>query len=97
MKASVTGAPICVDVLEGAVLGCWTSHDSPGAPAGRVADVVADVREQGVAVESVAVRCVPGKVRPLPVSAPNSTNMSVGATHLSCTPSCASWPSKNAW
>ena len=43
------------------------------------------------------LRGLPGKASPLPISAPNSTNVSVGATHLSCTPSCANWPPRNAW
>src|SRR5438034_9879145 len=42
------------------------------------------------------LRGLPGNASPFPTSAPSSRNVSVGATHFSCAPSCVNWPPKNA-
>ena len=39
----------------------------------------------------------PGKLRPLPISAPNSRNVSSGASQRSCTPSFPYWPPNMDW
>src|SRR6516225_2421403 len=59
-----------VGVLVSTVARVCLQPRDPNAPAGGVADVASHMCEKCSTAERVELRCVPGKLRPLPASAP---------------------------